>query len=76
VIQFHGLDVPPGAGAGTPGEVDGTGGYIAGLPVSAAPLIGAGVPGIEAVTADRLASDPARGQILHHHQGHDLIASR
>jgi hypothetical protein len=40
-LEFHGLDQPPGAGAGTPGEVNGTGGYIAALPVAAGPLLGA-----------------------------------
>jgi hypothetical protein len=33
-IVIHGMTVPPGAGAGTPGEVDGTGGYKAVLPVA------------------------------------------
>ena len=33
-IVIHGLTVPVGAGAGTPGEVDGTGGYKAMLPVA------------------------------------------
>ena len=32
--MIHGLTVPSGAGAGTPGEVDGTGGYKATLPVA------------------------------------------
>ena len=41
ILQLHGLDVPPGAGAGTPGEVNGTGGYTPGLPVAAGPLLGA-----------------------------------
>ncbi len=40
ILQLHGLDVPPGAGAGTPGEVNGTGGYTPGLPVAAGPLLG------------------------------------
>lgn len=35
VIKLHGLDVPEGAGEGTPGEVDGTGGYADLLPVAA-----------------------------------------
>jgi hypothetical protein len=33
-IQFHGLELPAGAGDGTGNEVNGTGGYIAGLPVA------------------------------------------
>lgn len=33
-IVLHGMTVPEGAGAGTPGEVDGSGGYKAVLPVA------------------------------------------
>jgi hypothetical protein len=33
-IQFHGLELPAGAGEGTDNEVNGSGGYIAGLPVA------------------------------------------
>lgn len=33
-IVLHGMFVPPGPGAGTPGEVDGTNGYLAVLPVA------------------------------------------
>ncbi len=33
-VQLHGLDVPEGAGADTPGEVNGEGGYVAPLPVA------------------------------------------
>ena len=33
-IVLHGLTVPPGPGAGTDGEVDGTNGYLAVLPVA------------------------------------------
>ena len=33
-IQFHGLELPAGAGEGTGNEVNGSGGYIAGLPVA------------------------------------------
>lgn len=33
-IVIHGMTVPAGVGAGTPGEVDGTGGYKATLPVA------------------------------------------
>jgi len=35
VIKLHGLDVPEGAGEGTPGEVNGEGGYAKLLPVAA-----------------------------------------
>jgi hypothetical protein len=58
VIQFHGLDVPPGVGAGTPGEVNGTGGYIPGLPVAAGQLLGPGGE-LDPRTAEWLASDSA-----------------
>lgn len=34
-IVLHGMTVAPGIGAGTPGEVDGTNGYLAVLPVAA-----------------------------------------
>jgi hypothetical protein len=33
-IQFHGLELPAGAGEGTGNEVNGSGGYIAALPVA------------------------------------------
>ena len=33
-LQFHGLDIPGGAGQGTGNEVNGTGGYAAALPVA------------------------------------------
>jgi CHRD domain len=33
-VQLHGLDVPAGEGADTPGEVNGEGGYLATLPVA------------------------------------------
>jgi hypothetical protein len=33
-IQFHGLELPDGAGDGTDHEVNGTGGYITALPVA------------------------------------------
>lgn len=33
-LVIHGLTVPPGPGAGTPGEVNGTNGYLAVLPVA------------------------------------------
>lgn len=38
-IVYHGLSVDEGIGAGTPGEVDGTGGYLAVLPVSAGEIV-------------------------------------
>lgn len=34
-VVIHGLTVPPGPGAGTPGEVNGTNGYLTVLPVAA-----------------------------------------
>lgn len=34
-VVLHGMTVPAGVGAGTPGEVNGTGGYLAALPVAA-----------------------------------------
>lgn len=37
-VEVHGLTMPVGVGAGTPGEVDGTGGYKATLPVASASL--------------------------------------
>jgi Ca2+-binding RTX toxin-like protein len=37
-IVLHGMTVPAGAGAGTPGEVDGTAGYKAVLPVASGEL--------------------------------------
>jgi hypothetical protein len=33
-FEIHGLDIPAGEGAGTPGEVNGTGGYIPAVPVT------------------------------------------
>jgi hypothetical protein len=42
-LVSHGLTVPPGPGEGTPGEVDGTNGYLAVLPVASAEI--AAVPG-------------------------------
>ncbi len=43
-IVIHGMTVPDGAGAGTPGEVDGTGGYKAVLPVADGFIRAASVP--------------------------------
>lgn len=40
-FEIHGLTVPQGAGAGTPNEVNGTGGYKILLPVGSAPITGA-----------------------------------
>jgi len=39
VLEFHGLDLPAGAGAGTPNEVDGTAGYNPQAPVAQGRLI-------------------------------------
>ena len=55
VLEFHGLDLPPGAGAGTPGEANGTGGYQAALPVAQGPLLG--VEGEIAALATALLGD-------------------
>ncbi len=38
-IVIHGLSVPAGVGAGTPNEIDGTGGYIAVLPVASGEIV-------------------------------------
>ncbi|WP_308517336.1 PEPxxWA-CTERM sorting domain-containing protein [Sphingomonas flavescens] len=38
-IVLHGLTVPAGPGAGTPGEVNGTNGYLTVLPVASAELV-------------------------------------
>jgi hypothetical protein len=38
-IVLHGLSVPAGVGAGTPGEIDGTGGYKLVLPVASGELV-------------------------------------
>jgi hypothetical protein len=38
VIELHGMTVPVGAGAGTPGEVNGSGGFQALLPVASAEI--------------------------------------
>jgi hypothetical protein len=59
VLEFHGLDLPAGAGIGTPNEVNGSGGYQPAVPVAQGLLLGADAPGIEARTADWLAADPA-----------------
>lgn len=58
-LEFHGLDLPAGAGAGTPGEVNGAGGYQPAVPVAQGPLLGTDAPGVEARTADWLAADSA-----------------
>jgi hypothetical protein len=42
VLEFHGLDLPPGPGAGTPGEVDGAGGYDPQVPVAQGLLLSPG----------------------------------
>ena len=38
-VVIHGRSVAPGVGAGTPNEIDGTGGYIAVLPVAAGEIV-------------------------------------
>lgn len=38
-IVLHGMTVPAGIGAGTPGEVDGTNGYLAVLPVASGEIV-------------------------------------
>ena len=43
-IVFHGMTVATGEGAGTGGEVDGSGGYKALLPVTAGEIVGMPVP--------------------------------
>jgi hypothetical protein len=43
-IVIHGMTVPAGVGAGTPGEVNGTGGYLAVLPVADGFIRAAAVP--------------------------------
>ena len=43
-IVFHGMTVATGQGAGTDGEVDGTGGFKALLPVVAGEIVGSPVP--------------------------------
>jgi hypothetical protein len=58
-LEFHGLDLPGGAGAGTPGEVNGAGGYVAALPVAAGPLLGAEGPLAAQVTTALFGADLA-----------------
>ncbi|MGB7085450.1 MAG: hypothetical protein WBD47_07845 [Phormidesmis sp.] len=55
-IVIHGLTVAPGVGEGTPNEIDGTGGYIAVLPVAAGEIVAvdedaAAVPEPDAIAA-------------------------
>ncbi|URD60734.1 PEPxxWA-CTERM sorting domain-containing protein [Sphingomonas sp. KRR8] len=45
-IVLHGMTVAPGVGAGTPGEVNGTGGYLAVLPVASAEIVRGGVSAV------------------------------
>ncbi|MAY74292.1 MAG: hypothetical protein CMJ31_06120 [Phycisphaerae bacterium] len=45
-IVIHGMTVPAGIGAGTDGEVDGTGGYLATLPVAAGEFVLVPAPGV------------------------------
>ena len=40
-VVIHGMTVPPGPGAGTPGEVNGTNGYLTVLPVASGEIAGA-----------------------------------
>ncbi|HZH12085.1 MAG TPA: calcium-binding protein [Microvirga sp.] len=47
-IVLHGMTVPAGAGAGTPGEVDGTAGYKAVLPVASGELREVQLPSVNA----------------------------
>ncbi|WP_375289946.1 PEPxxWA-CTERM sorting domain-containing protein [Qipengyuania sp.] len=42
-VVIHGLTVPQGPGAGTDGEVDGTNGYLATLPVASGEIMAAGM---------------------------------
>jgi hypothetical protein len=42
VLEFHGLDLPPGPGAGTGGEVEGAGGYDPQVPVAQGALLSPG----------------------------------
>ena len=42
-IVIHGLTVPAGPGAGTPGEINGTNGYVAALPVASAEIMLSGM---------------------------------
>ncbi|MBD0272490.1 MAG: hypothetical protein ICV73_11240 [Acetobacteraceae bacterium] len=56
-LEFHGLDLPGGAGVGTPGEVNGAAAYNQQVPVAQGPLFGADALGVEARTADWLAAD-------------------
>ena len=58
-LEFHGLDLPAGAGAGTVGEVNGAGGYIAAVPVAEGQLFATTMPGIDARAATWLASTSA-----------------
>ena len=51
VLEFHGLDLPAGAGAGTPNEVNGTAGYNAQAPVAQGQLIV--LPELQGQTAQR-----------------------
>lgn len=53
-IQMHGAEIPEGAGEGTTGEVNGTGGYAAILPVAAGRFLT-----LPADVAQGFAADPA-----------------
>jgi hypothetical protein len=62
VLEFHGIDLAAGAGAGTPNEADGAGGYNPQLPVAQGPLLvpdAATLAAIDPRTAGWLAADSA-----------------
>lgn len=54
-IVYHGLSVPEGAGAGTDGEIDGTGGYKVVLPAAAGEIV--------AIDDGDMASTPEPGAV-------------
>ncbi len=65
---IHGLTVDAGIGAGTGGEVDGSGGYLAGLPVGAGEIMAAApvpIPAPLALLASGLALITARRRAVH-----------
>jgi hypothetical protein len=53
-IELHGMTVAAGIGAGTPGEVNGTGGYLADLPVAGGPIQAVPEPATLALVASGL----------------------
>lgn len=62
-VEIHGLTVAAGQGALTGGEVDGSAGYKATLPVAAAELI----------SADTTAAPPGQGAVLRGDNGDDSL---